>query len=121
MQIRSLSWKGIPVWPPEWMISYQDLGEEGFLEDVRLRKDLMPGAIGVTVNHLGDSRFGIIMLENPSHLDILYHKLKDNLGRPLTEIGNLEIDFIPAPAKYGLKQSRPRPSGNYPKQMMPKK
>jgi hypothetical protein len=103
------------------MISDQGLGEEGVLEDVRLRKDLLPGAIGVTVHHLGDSRFGIIMLENHAHLEILYHKLQDNLGRPLTEIGNLEIDFTPAPAKYGLKPSRPRPSASYPKQMMPKK
>ena len=118
MQIRSLNWRGIPVWPPEWMISDQDLGEEGVLEDVRLRKDLLPGSIDVTVNHLNDSRFGIIMLENPAHLEILYQKLYENLGRLLAEIGDLEIDFTPAPAKYGMKQSRPRPSANYPLKLM---
>ncbi len=121
MQIRSLNWRGIPVWPPEWMISDQGLGEEGTLEDVRLRKDLMPGFIGVTANYLDDSRFGVIMLEDPARLKILYRKLKSNLGRSLMEIGDLEIDFTPSPANYGLKQARPRPSANYPKQMVKKK
>ncbi len=121
MQIRSLNWRGIPVWPPEWTFSDQGLGEEGFLEDVRLRNDFMPASISVTVNYLDDNRFGVIMLENPTHLEILYHKLKENLGRQLSEIGDLEINFPPAPAKYGLKQSRPRASANYPKQMVDKK
>lgn len=118
MLIRSLNWRGIPVWPPEWMISDQGLGEEGVLEDVRLRKDLLPGSIGVTVNHLDDNRFGIIMLENLAHLEILYHKLKENLGRALTEIGDIEIDFTPAPQKYGLKQSRSRASARNKKQVV---
>ena len=121
MQIRSLTWRGIPAWPPEWVFSDQGLGEEGILEDVRLRKDLTPGFIGVTVNYLEDRRFGIIMLENPAHSEILYHKLKENLGRQLIEIGDLEIDFTPAPAKYGMKQSGSRLSINYPKQMANKR
>jgi hypothetical protein len=121
MRLRELKWMQLPVWPPDWMISDQGLGEEGNLEDVQLRKDLTPGFIGVTVNYLDGRRFGIIILENPTHLEILYHKLKENLGRTLTEIGDLEIDFTPAPSKYGLKQSRPRPSANYPKRMVNKK
>lgn len=121
MQIRHLKWIGTLVWPPEWIISDHGLGEEGILEGVRLRKDLTPGFIGVTANYLDDRRFGIIMLETTGHLEILYHKLKENLGRALTEIGDLEIDFTPSPPKYGLKQSRPRPSTNYPKQIANKK
>ncbi len=117
MQIRSLTWRGIPAWPPEWVFADQGLGEEGILEDVRLRKDLMPGSIGVTVNYLEERRFGIIILGNPAHLEMLYHKLKENLGRPLSEIGNLKIDFTPSSAKYGLKQSRARSSANYPKKI----
>ena len=93
MQIRNLTWKGLSVWPPEWVFSDQGVGENGVLENVQLWMDLMPGSIGVTVNHLEDSRFGVILLENPDHLEILYHKLKGNLGRSLTEIGDMEIDF----------------------------
>lgn len=118
MQIRSLNWRGIPVWPPEWMISDKGLGEEGILEDVRLRKDLTPGFVGVTVNYLDDRRFGVIMLENPTHLEILYHKLKGNLGRPLTETGDLEIDFTPSPARYGLMQARPKSTARNKKQVV---
>ncbi len=121
MQIRSLNWSGIPVWPPEWLISDQGLGEEGILQDVQLRKDLSPGFIGLTVNHLDDSRFWVIMLENPAHLEILYQKLKENLGKPLTEIGDLEIDFTPLPVKYGMKRSKPRSSANHLKRVVNKR
>ncbi len=121
MQIRNLTWRGISIWPPEWMISAQDLGEEGVLEDVRLRKDLSPASIGLTVNYLDDNRFGVIMLENSAHLEILYHKLRENLGRPLTEIGDMEIDFTPSPQKYGLKPSRPRTSDGFHRQVINRK
>ncbi len=121
MQIRSLNWRGIPVWPPEWTISDQGSGEDGILEDVRLRKDLTPGFISVKVNNLDDSRFVVIMLENPAHLEILHQKLKENLGRPLTEIGGLEIDFTPVPVKYGMRRSKLRPSINRSKRVVNKR
>ncbi len=121
MRIRRLCWSGIPVWPPEWLFSDHGLAEKGILENVRLRKDLTPGFIGVTAYYLEESRFGIIILEDPAQLQILYQKLKANLGRPLHEIGDLEIDFSPSSAKYGLKQSRPQPPANYPKEVASKK
>ena len=94
MQIRDLKWKTISVWPPEWLISEEDAGEEGVLGEVQLRDDLKPALITLLVNHLNGSRKGIIVLDDPSHVKILYHKLKDNIGRLLTEIGNLDIDFL---------------------------
>ncbi len=121
MRIRKLCWSGIPVWPPEWLFSEHGLGEKGVLENVRLRKDLTPGFIGVTANYLEESRFGIIILGDPVQLQILYHKLKANLGRPLNEIGDLEIDFTPSSATYGLKKSRPQLSANYPKEVASEK
>ena len=42
MQIRTLKWRGLPMWPPEWTISDQGSGEAGVLEEVRLRQDLNP-------------------------------------------------------------------------------
>jgi hypothetical protein len=95
------------MWPPEWTISDQGLGEAGVLEEVHLRKDLNPKLISVVANHLGDIRKGIIVLEDPALLDAVYGKLKQHVGRPLTEIGDLEIRVLPSMPKRGPRQVRP--------------
>ncbi len=46
----------------------------------------------VVVAHLGDDRNGIIILEDPGHLEIISNKLKENVGEPLKEVGDLKID-----------------------------
>ena len=107
MQIRGLRWKGFPMWPPEWMISDQELGEEGVLEDVLLRNDLKPRLISVAANHLGEIRTGIMVLEDPALLEVVYLKLKQLIGRRLTEIGDLEIPAFPPLRKRGPRQVRP--------------
>jgi hypothetical protein len=107
MQIRSLKWKGLAMWPPEWMVSDQGVGEEGLLQEVYLRSDLNPQLISVVANHLGDIRRGIMVLEDPSHLNIVYDMLKQHIGRPLTEIGNVEITLSPLMQKRGPRQVRP--------------
>lgn len=113
MRIRNLKWREIPMWPPEWSFSEHEAGEEGVLEYVQLRNDLTPRLISVGANHLGDIRKGIIVLEDPTHLEIVYHKLQENLGRILTEIGDLEIELFPSLQKRALKQVRPhRTPGN---------
>jgi hypothetical protein len=108
MRIRDLQWKGIPAWPPEWWTTDQGGGEDGFLETVNIRKDPRLSCISMMVNHLGSERRGIMVLENLAHLDILYHKLKENIGKPLREIGNLEINFGFSVPRKGPKQVRPR-------------
>ncbi len=96
------------MWPPEWMIADEGVGEEGVLEDVQFRIDAKPGLISVEVNHLGDSRQGIIILEDLAHLKVLYYKLRENIGKPLSEVGDLEIDLSLSPQKRGQKQARPK-------------
>ena len=95
------------MWPPQWSRSESDhqVGEEGVLEGVQLRHELSTRLIAIEATHLSDYRKGIMLLEDPAHLEFLFEKLRENLGRPLTVIGNLEIDFTPAPQKYGLKQA----------------
>ena len=96
MRIRNLKWKEIPMWPPEWTISEYEAGEKGILEYVQLREDATSRLISVEANHLGEVRRGIILLEDPAHLEKVYRKLQENLGKPLTEIGDLEIELGPA-------------------------
>jgi hypothetical protein len=113
MRIRNLKWREIPMWPPEWSILEDEAGEKGILEYVQLRNDLTPRLISVVAHHLGETRQGIIVLEDPAHLEKLYRKLQANLGRTLTEIGDLEIELLPSLPKRPLKQVRPhRAPGN---------
>ena len=107
MQIRVLTWKEMPMWPPECGISDHGVGEEGVLANVQFCNDLTPACIFVIANDLGDIRKGIIILEDLAHLGLLYHKLKENIGKPLIEIGDLEIDFYPSIRKSGQKQAQP--------------
>ena len=109
MQIRTLMWRGLSMWPPEWMISDQGLGEAGILEEVYLRRDLKPKLIMVVVNHWGDIRKGIMVLEDPALLEVVYNKLKQHVGRLLTDIGNLEIHHVPPMPKRRPRQMRPAP------------
>jgi hypothetical protein len=93
------------MWPPQWWISDQEAGEEGVLQGVRLFQDLTPECLYIAADHLGEVRKGIIILEDPAHLRGLYHKLQENLGRPLTEIGDLELEWLPS--LRGPKTVRP--------------
>jgi hypothetical protein len=95
------------MWPPEWTLSDQGLGEAGVLEDVYLRRDLNPELISVVVNHWGDIRKGIMVLEDPTLLKIVYGKLKQHVGRPLSEIGDLEISHVPPLPPRRPRQMRP--------------
>ncbi len=107
MQIRTLKWKGLSMWPPEWTIMDQGLGEAGVLEEVHLRNDLNPRLISVVARHWGEARKGIMVLEDPALLEAVYGKLKQHVGRSLTEIGDLEISPLPPMAKRGPRQVRP--------------
>jgi hypothetical protein len=94
------------MWPPEWTIMDQGLGEAGILEAVHLRNDLNPKLISVVANHWGEVRKGIIVLEDHALLEAVYVKLKQHVGRSLTEIGDLEINLSPTMPKRGPRQVR---------------
>ena len=81
------------MWPPEWSMSESDhqVGENGVLENVQLHYE-PTRLISIEASHLGDWKKGVMILEDPAQLDIVFEKLRENLGRPLTEIGYLEID-----------------------------
>jgi hypothetical protein len=119
MRIRDLQWEGMSAWPPEWWVSDEGAGEEGFLKNVQVRYDQTPPCISVVATHLGDDRNGIIFLEDPFHLETLCHKLKENIGRPLKEIGDLKIDFFLSIPKKGPKKVRPQPPHGSPSAVFP--
>ena len=121
MKIRDLKWKGLPMWPIQWSMSDYQVGEEGVLKGVQLRHELGTRLISIEANHLGDYRKGILILEDPAHLELVFDTLRDNLGTPLKELGDLEIDFTSIPQKYGLKQARPKSTARKIKRLSNKK
>jgi hypothetical protein len=107
MRIRDLHWRGDVVWPPEWWPPETDvlLNKDAMLKNVVIQ-DMGHRYIQVEIETSKWPLYGVILLENPGHLDTLYQKLKENIGKPVTEIGSLEID-LPSLRKYGPKQVRP--------------
>jgi hypothetical protein len=91
MRVKELKWKELPVWPPYWTVRDGKLGEGAVLLNVRLRNDTVLKFICIEAGDAGHKLRGITMLGNPRHLESLYHTLNQHIGKPLTEIGDLEI------------------------------
>ena len=71
-------------------------GESGILRSVHLYKSPPPfppqeAYLTVTAEDQGQLRSGLIF-ESPEHLESLYFMLKKYVGRPLREVGDLEIN-----------------------------
>jgi hypothetical protein len=86
-------WNNLRMWPPEFGLANQVIGKKGILKSVQIRYGLKINVIIVTANYLDHEGKGIIILENPVHLKILCAKLKENIGKPIREIGDMKIDF----------------------------
>jgi hypothetical protein len=109
MRISDLNWRGEVVWPPEWWPPERAvmIGKNGVLKAVSIQ-DIVHQYMHVEIETLKGPLWGVILLEDPGHLEVLCHKLKENIGKPLTEIGNMEINLSPLPQKRGQKQARPQ-------------
>jgi hypothetical protein len=90
MQINTLRCMGLRVWPPKLVISSQSMSDIAVLMDVRVI--IATDLLRVDVEHNMIPDFGIILVEKGDR-ESLYHKLKENIGRSLADIGELEMDF----------------------------
>ena len=89
MEMKRRMVKELPVWPPLW--SCRSLGvNDGVLKNVEIISGT--GCVKIDVEHGDRTHVGVI-LTGGDDLDTLFHKLKENIGRPLAEIENLEIKF----------------------------
>jgi len=70
------------------------IGKEWILTDARLKRETadLEAHIVFNAESNGHSRRGYILLNNPEKLKPLYKMLKDCIGLPLEEAGNLEIE-----------------------------
>ena len=93
MLIRDLKWRGLSAWPTEWSESYQGFGRKGVLKNVCLSQDPESTFFYIEIAYVGTTLKGKIELENPKLLNPLYLLFKKNIGKPLAEIGNMEIEM----------------------------
>jgi hypothetical protein len=91
MRVRELKSKELPVWPPYWAMRDKGVGKGAVLLNVRLRNDTVLKYICIEADDAGHKLRGITMLGNPRHLESLYYTLSQHIGKPLAEIGDLEI------------------------------
>jgi hypothetical protein len=91
MRLRELIWQELPVWPPQWAMTDEGAGEIGVLMKVNIRKDRLLEYLYIEADDAGHKLRGIITLETPRHLKSLHRTISQHIGKPLTEIGNLEI------------------------------
>jgi hypothetical protein len=94
MCLRELKWMELPVWPPKWSLTDEGAGEVGVLLNVKLRRDMILKYIYIEADDGGHKLRGITLLgKDPLQLESLYHILSQHIGKPLTEIGDLEVSL----------------------------
>ena len=93
MRLRELKWMQLPVWPPQWAVTDEGAGETGVLMKVNIRKDRLLEYLYIEADDAGHKLRGIITLGTPRHLKSLYRTIIQYIGKPLTDIGDLEIRF----------------------------
>jgi len=91
LRLRELTWMQLPVWPPQWAVTDGGAGEAGVLIKAEIRKDRLLEYIYIEADDSGHKLRGITALGNSRHLKALYRTISQHIGKPLTEIGDLEI------------------------------
>ncbi len=89
MRIREITRMGTPVWPPQWSNSSHSVIQNAVLDDVKLI--IGTELVRIDVVHQGIPHLGLMFVDRELR-PLLYGKLKENLGRCLTEIADLEIE-----------------------------
>ena len=95
MLINQLRWRGIPIWPPLWSEENHSISEQhGLIKNV----EMLPinRLIRIDATCSGICISGLI-LAGDAYLSSLYRKLKENIGKPLVEVGNMEIEISEHP------------------------
>jgi hypothetical protein len=93
-----LKYKGARTWPPDWSGGYNGTapqGEEGRLRDVGVaEKDLIgPQRLDLYVEHEGRRYGGQVWVDDPTLVPKLCDLLKEHIGSPMRQIGELEVDL----------------------------
>jgi len=90
MLIKELTWNGLLIWPPHWAEKSHEVIAHGLLKNA----DILPitNLIKIDAAHARTMISGLIC-SSEEYQGSLYHKLKENIGKPLEEVGNMEVYF----------------------------
>ena len=97
MRINTIESMGLRVWPPKGVFS-QLISDKAVLRGVKII--VATNLLRVDVEHNMIPDFGLILVEKGCR-ESIYQKLKENIGRSLADIGELELDFEPDQEEEG--------------------
>jgi hypothetical protein len=90
MLIKELRWKGLLIWPPQWAEQSPQEIELGLIKGVEMLP--LTDLIKIDASYAGTTVSGLI-LSDEDYRGTLYYKLKENIGKPLGEVANMEVQF----------------------------
>ncbi len=90
MKVKELKWNGLIIWPPQWAEKDPGIVEHGLLKSVEILP--ITNLIKIDADYAGTIFSGLI-LSSEEYLELLSIKLKENIGKPLTDVEDLELYF----------------------------
>ena len=96
---RMIRTNGYCSWPPSWTAADQrrdekPIGEVGTLEDV-VRSHIIDDKLFLFMESDGFRYMGFITFDDSGFCNKIYRLLKHYVGRPIKEIGDIELSHIP--------------------------
>ena len=88
MRLREMTSKGLRIWPPQWSSSSHPIDEKAVLRNVKII--VGTSLMRIDIDHNGITHLGIMSVEKGVS-ESLYQRLKENVGKPLSVIADLEI------------------------------
>lgn len=93
-----MSYRGASNWPPVWVQNTPGgvktlKGEIGVLKYVFMRQGPADKCY-LTLEHQNQSFVGALNFDDPSFCERICRLLQSNVGRPIKQIGNLDIDIV---------------------------
>ncbi len=85
-----MRWNGLLIWPPQWAEEFPKIIEHWLLKSVEILP--LTELIKIDASYAETSISGVI-LSNEEYRGSLYYKLKENVGKPLEEVANIEVNY----------------------------
>jgi hypothetical protein len=92
MRLKEMRFMGLEVWPPQWSSSSHKIDDKAVLMDAKLL--VGTDLLRVDVDQNGIPHLGVMLVEKEARAS-LYRQLKENIGRHLGELAELEIELEP--------------------------
>ncbi len=94
-----MSYRGIPNWPPVWTLATRDIsirtlrGEVGVLKYVH-SNSLMPNKCFLVIDFNEKVYIGSLIFKDHAFCGQISNLLRDHVGRPIKEIGDLDVSYL---------------------------